>query len=245
MLIVLAILVTLMALAWPAIRKPLARHRLQSAAKQLRAELVRTRLEAIRSGCALEVRYLPGSRAYCVEPLSTSRGPLNRPGSRDASRWSDVPAVYEDTLPANDSLTTRLASQEEPTPTSEMRDLPRDICFALVEQPVGAFADPAAVDTMTQAESDAGAIVEEEWSEPIVFYPNGRTSDAVIELIGEHDYHLSLKLRGITGAVTVGPLQVPASHLADDSSVVEESLDQLVPPPRMDARAPALSSATP
>ena len=244
MLVVLAILVTLVALAWPAIRKPLARHRLQAAAKHLRAELVRTRLEAIRTGQALEVRYVPGSRTYWVEPVNAACAARDRAGRQDTSAWTDMAASVPGSA-AQDPRTAGLDAGAEPDPVPEKRSLPDDIFFARVEPPINGLADPAAAEAITQFDSEGAESAAEEWSQPIIFYPNGRTSDAVIELVGEHQYRLSVTLRGVTGAVSVGPLQIPATELAQHSAIMEESLDRLAPDSRWDARAPAPSVATP
>ena len=44
------------------------------------------------------------------------------------------------------------------------------------------------------------------WAAPILFYPNGQTSNARVRLEGRRGYHIEVTLRGITGAVTVGKL---------------------------------------
>ena len=48
---------------------------------------------------------------------------------------------------------------------------------------------------------------EGEWSEPILFYPNGRTTDARIRLASEPDLRLEVSLRGLTGIATVSPIE--------------------------------------
>ncbi|NQT13066.1 MAG: prepilin-type N-terminal cleavage/methylation domain-containing protein [Planctomycetes bacterium] len=74
MLIVVAIIATVVALSWPALRRPLAKSRVRNAAKQLRVALARTRLEAIRSGTAQEFRFEPGTGRFEVSPRSTPEG---------------------------------------------------------------------------------------------------------------------------------------------------------------------------
>jgi len=53
---------------------------------------------------------------------------------------------------------------------------------------------------------DSAELQPDEWSAPILFFPNGRTSDARIRLEGRRGYRIEVTLRGITGAVTVGKL---------------------------------------
>jgi prepilin-type N-terminal cleavage/methylation domain-containing protein len=71
-LIVLAILVTLAAMSWPALQRPLAQSRLRGAAKQLRLELAGARLKALQSGTVYQLRYQPGSRRFEVATFSGS-----------------------------------------------------------------------------------------------------------------------------------------------------------------------------
>jgi prepilin-type N-terminal cleavage/methylation domain-containing protein len=46
-----------------------------------------------------------------------------------------------------------------------------------------------------------------EWSPPIWFFPNGRTSPAHILLGGRRNFRVQVSLRGVTGAVAIGPLE--------------------------------------
>ncbi len=43
-----------------------------------------------------------------------------------------------------------------------------------------------------------------EWSDPVVFYPDGTTSDAKLVLTNQRDQSVELSLRGLTGVVTLG-----------------------------------------
>ena len=45
---------------------------------------------------------------------------------------------------------------------------------------------------------------EEGWSDPIVFYPNGRTENAHIRIKGERNAVVDVSLRGLTGVATAG-----------------------------------------
>lgn len=50
----------------------------------------------------------------------------------------------------------------------------------------------------------AAAKVEEEgWSAPVWFFPNGRTSNAILRLRGRHNLVVQVSLRGVTGTTTI------------------------------------------
>ena len=46
-------------------------------------------------------------------------------------------------------------------------------------------------------------------SDPILFYPDGTTSTSRLRLHNEYGRWMELSIRGLTGVVTVGPIQNP------------------------------------
>ena len=84
LIIVLAILTSLMALAWPNVQRRLQRSLPREAALQIKAELADAREQAIRSGEAWACRYQPGTSYYQIASLASlaasspsSEGSLN------------------------------------------------------------------------------------------------------------------------------------------------------------------------
>ncbi|MBI3836469.1 MAG: prepilin-type N-terminal cleavage/methylation domain-containing protein [Planctomycetia bacterium] len=168
MLVVLSVLVTVTALSQPALREALSDSRLRSAAKQVRVELAKTRLKAMKSGVALQFRYKLGQSRFEIAPTSLADG-HGRAGARiDRDRQRD-----ETTDPVLESVVEQ--------------DLPQGVSFELEDQ-----GDVQAV----------AAVSEDGWSDPIVFYPNGRTENAHIRLKGEHRAFVEVSLRGLTGVAT-------------------------------------------
>ena len=53
----------------------------------------------------------------------------------------------------------------------------------------------------------SGDSPEQVWSAPILFFPNGRTSNARLQLGGRRGFLVPLTLRGVTGTVAIGNLQ--------------------------------------
>lgn len=108
-----------------------------------------------------------------------------------AGRFEVAPANYdaetELTTVSNERRTAEVSAEEKlPTPGENVveQDLPDGVAFECGE------------------ESEEIAVDEEGWSEPIVFYPNGRTADARIRLRGERNAVVDLSLRGLTGVAT-------------------------------------------
>jgi prepilin-type N-terminal cleavage/methylation domain-containing protein len=170
LLIVLAVLVMLLAVTWPAVGGLMAKHQLQAAAKQVRAAWAKTRLEAMESGGLRRFRYQPGTGHFQVGSLNEAADPRLPTGRATA----------------------------EPNSSSSPADrwLPAGVRFERLDQAPGA-PRPAALSDVS----------DENWSEPILFFPNGRTSNARLELHGRQDWAVPLLLRGVTGTVTVGRIQ--------------------------------------
>ena len=209
LLIVTMVLAALAAMAWPALQKPLARHRLWAAAKQMRSELVRTRLDAIAQGRAMQFRYLPGAGTYRIEPLGAARAGRSGPQANAA-----LEGGYSN---ATDDLEIETADGRGVVePPVEDSALPDEIAFAADGSALVETAEATAEANRDSTEEDealidpSAALAETEWSKPIVFYPNGRATDAELVLIGERDYRIHLALRGVTGAISVGKVDLPS-----------------------------------
>ena len=133
---------------------------------------------------------LAKTRLRAIE-TGTSQEFRYQPGSSRfqvaARATAGVDEEYE-TEPASPKEALYVALREE--------ELPEGVCFASAEN------DDAPVAPDTEAVDP-----EEPWSEPILFYPNGRTVDARIRLVGQRRFHVDVALRGLTGMASVGQLQ--------------------------------------
>ncbi len=168
MLLVLAVMVLLGAIVLPAVSQPLGKSELRDAAKQVRTQLARARLEAIESGRVYQFRFQPGRRTFEVAVKPSLGG--------DDESDDDQPLQGE---------------------------LPSGVCFHDQQ----AAKRPGADETTSDVDFEETGSAD--WSEPILFYPNGRTTSARIWLAGGRDYYLDVVLRGVTGSATVGQLLRP------------------------------------
>jgi prepilin-type N-terminal cleavage/methylation domain-containing protein len=180
-LLVLAIVAITAALIWPALEKPLAYHRLHSAADEVRTEWCQARIEAMRSGRTYAFRYQVGGDRYYTEPqnglmANTSEGGLAPVNSTAAGVPSAAPAAAAS--------------------SAENKALPKGVTF-VGHQP-GENTTPAAAATPAPAQSQSGA----GWSDPIFFYPDGTASDVELTLICNQSCALRVTLRGSTATAT-------------------------------------------
>ena len=180
MLIVVAMVVVVVGLSWPALRRPAEKSKLRDAARQLRVALTRTRIEAIESGTAQEFCYQPGTGSFAISARSTSQ-----------DDGGFAPVAF-DRSGGEESLAGNPASVEP-----ARQELPGDV----------RFGDPSEPDAVPVESDPAASPDRQGWSAPIVFYPNGRTFNARIRLYGRYRYYVDVTLRGLTGASKVGQLQ--------------------------------------
>jgi type II secretory pathway pseudopilin PulG len=197
MLILVALLALVAGLSWPSLRRLSQKRELLESARQIRVELLRTRLDAIESGTARQFRYQLGSGLFESTTFSAS----------DTLQAGD--AWEEDAeLPPDTQADLGLVDQSSDSDGDENR-LPTGVFF------VAPDSDPQAV--AETAIEDVGNNLQ--WSAPILFYPNGRTLNARLEL-SNGEYAVDITLRGLTGTARIGQVR----RLVDDSG---ESLGEV------------------
>jgi Tfp pilus assembly protein FimT len=107
----------------------------------------------------------------------------------------------------DDRMMARVNASEEADPLQSALSTPADQDFSksgLQGNPLLA-ADPlTGLDPLSSSDGISG---EGQWSAPIVFYPNGRTSNARIRLSDQGEYFVDVSLRGLTGGARVGKIR--------------------------------------
>jgi hypothetical protein len=181
MVMVQALLVGMVAASWPALRSPMGKSQLVDAAKQLRVALIKARHKAIETGVAQQFRYQPGSTVYeivAAGKAKSSKDELAR-NNESADPKAEEEAVHE--LPSEIQFSETVAKSEKESDSE--------------------------VPAVTDSRSSAGmpwSVGDEEWSSPVVFHPNGRTSNAKIALRGTSNFEIEVSLRGLTGIASIG-----------------------------------------
>lgn len=192
MLMVQGLLVMMVAASWPMLRSPLGKNQLTDAARQVRVELVKARHKAIETGVAQQFRFQPGAKTFEVTPVIAKKPEVSARNRTPISKDNSILAM-------NDS--------ETDTPAAVHRELPDGVLFC--EAAESATEEEQAGSTSISADrgnrrENAFANEDEEWSAPILFQPNGRTSDAKIRLKGKRNFEIEVALRGMTGIPTIG-----------------------------------------
>ena len=175
MILVLAVLVAIAAMAWPAMKGPLDDQRLRKAADIIRAQWIHARVAAMKTGRVHVFRYQIGGDIYAVQPWYAET---------DAVEASSDPAT------ATTAPVLNAGNQNSPLGVTGAR-LPPGITFYSGET----LADARTRELNTDA---AGTTMGSAWCQPIVFYPDGSTSDSRLVLTNQRCF-VELTLRGLTG----------------------------------------------
>ncbi len=211
MLVVLAILGLLVGLTWPSFHRLLDRSRIVDAAKQVRTELGEARLRAIESGKPQVFRFQPGTGAFEIRPKEEeTAGPAVLKSALEQLSDESV-----DTEPVTGAEIVDAAAYD--------RCLPEGMSF--VGQQVA--QEPTAEEEDGLVGLSTAEMTEQQgWSKPIIFYPNGRTSNARIRVTDGQQYAVDVSLRGLTGTVRVGQaLRIDLPSETDPLAESELGLD--------------------
>lgn len=193
LLIVLAILVVVVGLGWPSLRKMAERRELLDAARSLRGTLLRARLDAIEHGCVYQFRYRTGSGGYEVAPLDQRV------------------AIPDEMLAAMPTDPDSAGGPSDWTSDTQRSANEMFLRGGIV------FLDPAVPAEETRSEGISVEEPSEEWSDPILFFPNGRTFRAPLRLASRW-FHVDIAVRGLSGSVAVGETQ---AFQTEDTSLPE------------------------
>lgn len=199
LLIVLAILTALAGLSWPSVRGSLAKSRLQDSARRVRTELTKARLKAIQTGVPHRFRFqLEGSQFEVVRQTPMLRAEKGQQPFADRTRVDVAGPATASSAPIAHVVTHSLPIGVRfagVVPARSMRVVSSS--RAVSERRAELGPD----DNSDDADAEFLPVL---WSAPITFYPNGSTRNLRIRLLGSRGFQIDVKLRGLTGTVTVG-----------------------------------------
>ncbi len=181
LLLVLALLVILATAAYPALSGPMRNQKLRQSADRVRSIWGQAQVQAMKTGRVHMFRIQKDTKQYQVRPFEQDQEAAVE--SSDTRRQISVGG--SDAVVVNGTL------------PEEMRFIQvasvKDVRTAIAEQ-------QAAQDVNLTAEG-----FNEAWSSPILFYPDGTSSNARL-LISNDYYYVMLQLRGLTGVAQVSDL---------------------------------------
>ena len=188
LLLVVAILSVLASIAVPQVAWLLGDRRIVRGAKLLREELILARVDAMRQGRVLMIDGMLESNLMRVRPynsLADSVNAVDQTGSQSAM------------LSGADQAQLVPVLQDE----SEIREI--ELPEEVVVQTVAVVSAARAM----EIEQSMISSQAEGYSQPILFYPDGTTSTAAIVVYHPVYGKMTVKLRGITGDVTISDVE--------------------------------------
>lgn len=183
LLLVLALLVILATTAYPAFVGPMENQKLRRSADRIRAAWGQAQVQAMKTGRMHMFRFQKNTNIFEIRPFENMDASVESSDTQNQFDMARPDAfVTADTIP--DEM--RFA---QVTTVADIRS---------------AFAQQQMQQSMTQTAED----LNEAWSQPILFYPDGSTSNARL-LIANDRYYVMLQLRGLTGVAQVSDLLSP------------------------------------
>ncbi|MCA9260650.1 MAG: hypothetical protein KDA61_15665 [Planctomycetales bacterium] len=192
LLLVLALLVVMASMAAPLVNGAFSSVRLRRAGDVVLQSWMRARRVSIEDGAVRQFRFKPSSGEFRVELWS----PLDVAGSEStgAAKGTTTATGVAAASTSSQASTAQAgaASDGEDVAETWEEELPENVTFWK-----GQFAryDPVADERAVNELAGSG----DDWSEPILFFPDGTSSDASIVLQNERKLTLRLSLRGLTG----------------------------------------------
>jgi prepilin-type N-terminal cleavage/methylation domain-containing protein len=245
LMLVLAVLTVIVSLTWPSLRKPLHRSAVQEAASQLVKDLGQARLAAIESGQSIRFRYEPGGGRYLLDSPSGAENDEESAGEDDVNGFASDESggagsgsfVTDNKLSSGPSSGSSGGRQREARPAWILRgELPTEVVFrdpAEVtdeELPPGSALSDMLADEASEREEVTTLIEDEDensdLSVPVYFYANGRAENAEVVLVGPEEYRIAVRLRGLTGAASLGPLEHPVRDYSDRERANQEDANR-------------------
>ncbi len=247
LMIVLAILAAIAGISWPALMRPWSRSRVQQAAQQVIGHMLEARTCAVEESRVYRLRWRPGTAelqidapyaqaiespaaapitditasSAKVEPAapelpSTSVGvePMPRSTTIGAAPLPARPEVYQVSDQLENGVRFSAPSSvplDDPTADIPTADLPAENDKL-----------PAVPLATADGQSAVGEILPVDWSEPVWFYPDGRTSSARCTLISDDGYQVEVVLRGLTGTARLGPVRRAPPQDGQDESALDD-----------------------
>ncbi|MGN0930807.1 MAG: prepilin-type N-terminal cleavage/methylation domain-containing protein [Thermoguttaceae bacterium] len=145
----------------------------------------------------------------------------NRPGSASSTGDSSNDLALDD----GEDMGSRLGGSLRSIPTESSST---SLGGGLTAQTSGIGLSGDALE-----EGETSPVVSSVWSEPILFFPNGRTSTAVLALanVGKYPYYSEIGLRGMTGYARISSItSAPTGMTAGDSVLTQEQYFRLTNP---------------
>lgn len=190
LMLVMGLLVMIGAMAMPAFRLPFEYHRLRQGGELVRVEWNKARIKAMKTGQIQMFRYTADANDYQVMPYFSQQD------------WLESDAAHSTGSGlSGDNQEMAAATQAADQAASMARALPEGAVFVRGE----VESDTRSYEIQQQMQGASNTSSTE--SAPVLFYPDGTTSDARIVLTNQYQkLFVVVSLRSLTGIAKVSGL---------------------------------------
>jgi len=227
--LVLAIITVMAGLAIVPATSAFKNEKLRRAGELVRNEFAKARIQAMESGVTYEFQYVIGGNRFQVQPRASLQDSLEM---STAAMNGDLPGTNQDVNPFAPTRQMVMQQQGQPgepsngppqtgiPPRGQLvdgvrfigGDLEVDARAQASEQAAQQTTNPTmdangGVNGMVSGTTPLGATgTEGQWATPILFYPDGTTSNAQLILGNQRSRYVVLRLRSLTGMCRVSDL---------------------------------------
>ncbi len=194
LMLVMALLVVLGALALPSLQVPFENQKLRKAGDVVRIQWNKARIKAMKSGQIQMFCYEAEQGTFSTQPYYSAQDILESDAQHSSSAMASGGMAAE---------------QQQDQIDTQPKELPEGVVFASSE--VQSDARSLQLQQQTQSgpmgNQSAGGVMDALQSPPILFYPDGTTSDAKLVLTNElQRLYVVISLRSLTGVARVSEL---------------------------------------
>lgn len=186
MLLVLALLVSLLAMTLPSMGRLQLEHQLKQGAELVRLQIVSTRLHALEGGMDYQFRYEPGGKHFVAVPAeyqaiqAQATAAQSNPGGQPVSVYWKAHGEFQVKVKFSADTLKQVGSPLQPP-------------------------QPLPPEFLTGFEN-VGKLTTVAWSPPLIFKPDGSTQDFSVEIENESGAYVILEVRGITGGTQLSQI---------------------------------------
>ncbi|MES2794065.1 MAG: prepilin-type N-terminal cleavage/methylation domain-containing protein [Planctomycetota bacterium] len=188
MLLVLALLVSLLAVTFPTLGRLQVEYQLKQGAELVRLQVTSARLHALESGIDYQFRYEPGGKHFLAVPAdyqavqAQATAAKNNPsGAATAGYWK-TQGEFQVKVKFSADTSKLLNSQSQ---AQAPQPLPPEFLAGF---------------------ENSGVLTSVVWSPPLIFKPDGSAQDFAVEIENEAGAYVTLEVRGITGGTHLSQL---------------------------------------
>jgi prepilin-type N-terminal cleavage/methylation domain-containing protein len=196
LILVLIILVTLAAIAFPTLEAMVSSRRLQQSAERLQNELLEARVEAMKTGQAQVFRATINGNTYTIEPWLS--------GSEDSDASAGATVMSASGVVETERTSTGQVALSSISADGDAKQLDNDVQFMGIETLVdarNALEIQKSGETVPMA--GVGTAVSGGISSPLLVYPDGSSTTAQIILADSRGRRMAIQLRGVTGRSSI------------------------------------------